>query len=189
MASRIEKYLAHLDRLSGGREPRFFPVHSTRPGLPGVTEIVYDDLPAGLLTAFTYGLSAAEHPDRPDGAPELCLSVNSTDVIWAHAVGHLAEQLRGTCPFVHGSTINFGERIAPGSEMTAFCVLEPPHLDRADRLGIDVGPPGHEGHDLIDIRGLQPIHEIERQFIAEHGFEAFRRTGWDPTDVLRRPAV
>ncbi|MFD7481046.1 hypothetical protein ACFV8Z_55790 [Streptomyces sp. NPDC059837] len=75
-----------------------------------MTEIVYDDLPDGLLTTLTYGLSLAEHPDWQHGSPELCLSVNSTNVIWAHAVGFLAEQLRGTCPFSYGSTINFGER-------------------------------------------------------------------------------
>ncbi|WP_199922706.1 helix-turn-helix domain-containing protein [Streptomyces sp. NRRL S-87] len=73
MASRVEKYLAHLDRLSGGREPRFFPVESTKQGLRGVTEIVYDNLPDGLLTALTYGLSLAEHPDWQHGSPELCL--------------------------------------------------------------------------------------------------------------------
>ncbi|MGW4698890.1 hypothetical protein [Streptomyces sp. NPDC004285] len=46
--------------------------------------------------------------------------MNSTNVIWAHAVGFLAEQLRGTCPFSYGSTIDFGERIVPESEMTAM---------------------------------------------------------------------
>lgn len=44
------------------------------------------------------------------------VSVNSTNVIWAHAVGFLAEQLRGTCPFSYGSTIDFGERIVPESD-------------------------------------------------------------------------
>ncbi|MFJ3339373.1 hypothetical protein [Streptomyces sp. NPDC086766] len=44
-------------------EPRFFPVESTKQGLRGVTEIVYDNLPDGLLTTLTYGLSLAEHPD------------------------------------------------------------------------------------------------------------------------------
>ncbi|ATL32620.1 hypothetical protein [Streptomyces formicae] len=189
MASRAEKYLDHLDRLSGGREPRFFPVESTKQGLRGVTEIVYDNLPDGLLTALTYGLSLAEHPDWQHGSPELCLSVNSTDVIWAHAVGFLAEQLRGTCPFSYGSTINFGERIVPESEMTAFCVFAPLVLDRDDYLGIDVGIPGHEDHDVINIQGMYPIHEVERQFINEYGLEAFWKSDWEPTNVLRRPTI
>ncbi|MGW1185147.1 suppressor of fused domain protein [Streptomyces drozdowiczii] len=189
MASRVEKYLAHLDRLSGGREPRFFPVESTKQGLQGVTEIVYDNLPDGLLTALTYGLSLAEHPDWQLGSPELCLSVNSANVIWAHAVGFLAEQLRGTCPFGYGSTINFGERIVPESEMTAFCVSAPLVLDRGDCLGIDVGPAGHESHDVINIQGMYPIHEVERQFINEYGLEAFWKRDWEPANVLRRPAI
>ncbi|MCX5402369.1 suppressor of fused domain protein [Streptomyces sp. NBC_00102] len=189
MASRVEKYLAHLDRLSGTREPGFFPVESTKQGLRGVTEIVYDNLPDGLLTALTYGLSLAEHPDWQHGSPELCLSVNSTNVIWAHAVGFLAEQLRGTCPFSYGGTINFGERIVPESEMTAFCVFAPLVLDREDYLGIDVGIPGHEGHDVINIQGMYPIHEVERQFINEYGLEAFWKSDWEPTNVLRRPAI
>ncbi|MFI0968118.1 suppressor of fused domain protein [Streptomyces sp. NPDC021080] len=190
MISRIEKYLAHLDRLSGGTEPLFFPVQSTKPGLRGVTEIVYENLPDGLLTALTYGLSLAEHPDWQHGrSPELCLSVNSANVIWAHAAGYVAEQLRGSFPFRHGTTINFNERVVPESEMTAFFVSAPLVLDRDDCQGIDVGIPGHEGHDVIDIQGLYPIHEVERQFIDEQGLEAFRKSEWEPTDVLRRPAV
>lgn len=106
-----------------------------------------------------------------------------------------AEQLRGTCPFSYGSTINFGERIAPESEMTAFCVFAPLTLDRDDYLGIDIGIPGHESHDVItiqgviNIQGMYPIHEVERQFINERGPEAFWKSDWEPTDVLRRPAT
>ncbi|MFC8593109.1 hypothetical protein [Streptomyces atroolivaceus] len=76
-----------------------------------MTEIVYDNLPDGPFTALTYGLPLAEHPDWQHGSPELCLSVNSTNVIWAHAVGFLAEQLRGTCPF------SYGRRAARYSEL------------------------------------------------------------------------
>ena len=62
--SRVERYLAHLDRVSGGIEPRFTRVASTRPGLRGVTVISYDGVPEpGMLTAITYGVSLAEHPE------------------------------------------------------------------------------------------------------------------------------
>lgn len=190
MASRAEKYLAHLDRLSGGgRDPQFFPVESTRQGLRRVTEIAYEGLPDGLFTTLTYGVSLAEHPGWRHGSPELCLSVNSADVMWAHAVGFLAEQLRGTCPFSYGSTIDFGERIVPESEVTAFCVFAPMVLDRDDYLGIDVSVPGHEGHDVINIQGMYPVHEVERQFINENGLETFWKSDGEPADVLRRPAI
>lgn len=189
MTSRVEKYLARLDRLSGGREPRFFPVESTRQGLRGVTAIVYDDLPRGLLTTFTYGVSLATHPDWRHCSPELCLSVRSEDEIWAHAAGFLAEQLRGTCPFGPGDTVDFGERIVPESAMTGFCVFEPVAFAREDCSAIDVGVPGHEGHDVIAVQGLYPIHEVERQFINAYGIDVFRQQVWEPFDVLRAPAV
>ncbi|MBT2407928.1 MULTISPECIES: hypothetical protein [unclassified Streptomyces] len=73
--------------------------------------------------------------------------------------------------------------------MTAFCAFAPMVLERDDYLGIDVGVPGHKGHDVINIQGTYPIHEVERQFINEHGLEVFWKSDWEPTDVLRRPAL
>jgi hypothetical protein len=52
--SRVERYLAHLDRISGGVEPLFYPVESTHGGLKGITEIVYKNVPApGFITGLT----------------------------------------------------------------------------------------------------------------------------------------
>jgi hypothetical protein len=94
-------------------EPRFLPIDSTHDGLKGVTVIAYDNLPDGLSTALTYGLSLADHPDWKHGRPELCISVRSSDDGWAWALGHLAERLRGSCPFSCGNTIGFGEPVSP----------------------------------------------------------------------------
>src|SRR5262245_42206572 len=107
MATRVERYLAHLDRMSGGREPAFFPVGS--PGtVPNVTSIVYRDLPeTGLLTSLTYGLSLADHPEWKRGRPELCISIRSDDETWGLAIAHLASALAGECPFRYGDTIDF----------------------------------------------------------------------------------
>jgi Suppressor of fused protein (SUFU) len=186
VASRVEKYLAHLDHLSGGVEPRFLPVTSTKEDLKGVTVIAYERLPDDLTTALTYGLSLAEHPDWTFGRPELCISVHSEDDRWAWAIGHLAEDLRGSCPFSYGNTIGLGERISPESGMTAFVIFSPAVLDRAD-CRIDVSLEGHEGHDVIYLMGAYPIHEVERQYIEAHGLEAFWKRQWDMYDV-RRPA-
>lgn len=183
--SRFDRYLAHLDGLSGGVEPRFVPATSTHPGLKPVTAIIYADQPEqGHLTALTYGLSLSSHPAWIYGKPELCISVRSADDRWAWAIALLAEQLRGDCPFCYGDTINVGEPIVPETGLTSFVVFAPAVLDSADYLDIDVGD------DLpINIAGMYPIHDDERRFIGEHGLEAFWELDWDLYDVHRPSAV
>jgi hypothetical protein len=188
MLSRVEKYLAHLDELSGGVEPRFHHITTSREKQTAVTVMIYKNLPADLTTGLTYGLSLATHPEWKLGSPELCISVRSTDPSWVMAVGCMAEQLRGDCPFCYGDTINFGEPIAERSEMTAFVVFAPSVLDKEGRR-VDVSAPGHEGHDIINIAGMYPIHEVERQYIQANGLEAFWNTDWDMYDVRRKPSV
>ncbi len=97
-------------------------------------------------------------------------------------------KLRGSCPFSYGNTINFGERICPDSPPTAFVVFAPAVVDRDD-CRIDVSIPGHEGHDVIHLAGMYPIHEVERQYIAAHDLKSFWDLDWDPYDVARVPAV
>jgi hypothetical protein len=182
--SRVERFLAHLDQVSGGVEPQFFPVESTHAGLKGLTAIVYRDTPEpGLLTGLTYGLSLSDHPEWRLGKPELIVSVRSAEVIWAQAVAFIAEQLRGACPFTYGTTLNFGERISTDSEMTAFVIFAPAVLERAGFLGIDVGD------CKINLAGCYPIYESERTFIGKHGLEIFWKREWDPYDVRRAPSV
>ena len=90
--SRVKRYLAHLDVLSGGVEPQFWPIESTKPGLKGLTAIGYRELPeAGMFLGLTYGLSPADHPLRRHGKTELCICVVSDDPLWVLAVATLAE--------------------------------------------------------------------------------------------------
>lgn len=96
--------------------------------------------------------------------------------------------LRGQCPFSYGDTIGFGEQITPKSRMTAFVVFAPAVLD-AEACRIDVSVPGHEGHDIVHLAGVYPIHDSERQFIGERGLKMFWDLEWDPYDVTRRPVV
>ncbi|MFC0541185.1 suppressor of fused domain protein [Kutzneria chonburiensis] len=184
MTSRVDRYLAHLDALSGGVEAEYKIWDSTKPGLPAVTSIVYRGLPEGLITGLTYGLSLAEHEEWPLSKPELCISVRSEDPAWAIVAGNVAQTLRGSCPFCYGDTINFGEPISPESTMTAFVVGPPAVLDPADYTDIDVGE-----ERPVSIAGLFPIHDVERQYIREHGLDPFIRLDWDCYDVARPPAV
>ena len=106
-------------------------------------------------------------PKRRPG-PELCISVRSGDRLWAMAARFLAEQLRGRCPFSYGNTIYFGEQVCAKSAMTAFVVFAPA-LGEQRHWRVDVSPAGHESHNMINIAGLYPIHDVERQYIGEHG--------------------
>lgn len=183
--TRVERFLAHLDQLSGGIEPRFLPVPSTHDGLKDLTVIEYVNLPEpGFLTAITYGLSLATQPEWRLGKPELILSVRSHDEMWARAMGYIAEQMRLTCRFSYGDTIGFGARPSQESEMTAFVVFAPAAIDRPNALGIEVGD------DLpINLTGFYPIHQSEREFITANGLEAFWKLHWDMYDVTRPPAI
>jgi hypothetical protein len=184
VSTRVERFLSHLDRLSGGVEPKFWPVESTAPGHKGLTAIGYGNMPEdGLLLGVTYGLSLTRQESWRAGRPELSISVRSEDPAWVLAIAYLAEQLRHDCPFSYGNTINFGEPIAAGSALDGFVVFGPLAFEPADAR-IDVGD------DLpIIVVGMYPTYAIERQFIAENGLEAFWKLDWNPYDVVRRPAV
>src|SRR5262245_46124043 len=120
-----EKYLQHLDDIFQ-TEPLFYTEESLEEGLPGVTMIVYKDVPeAGFITAFTYGLSLVAHPSWKYGRPELCISVESTELSWAMAMGYVANQLRGEAEFSYGEMINMEARISEDSEMEGFFIFAP----------------------------------------------------------------
>jgi len=182
---RRERFLAHLDDVTDGVEPRILQAESADPSLPGVKAIIYTDLPeAGMQTTFTYGLSCVGHEDWSSGRPELCLSVESDDPAWGLAAATVGERLRGRCPFTYGDVITFGERISEESAMTGFLVFAPAVLDAQDATGIDLGDAFP-----VTIQGLYPIYESELDFIDERGLETFWKSfDFDFYDV-RRPAV
>lgn len=187
MASRAERYLAHLDSLSGGIEPEFHRIEPEPGGAP-VSVIVYPDTPEpGHFTAFTYGLSLADHPAWRFGRPELCVSVRSADIAWALVAGRLAARLRGRCPFTYGDLLDYGAPVSAESPMHAFVVFAPMILERADHVGIDVGD--GDPADQISIAQLYPVHPSELEYLTEHGLtEEFWQQEWDPFDVTRPPA-
>lgn len=183
MSTPVERYLAHLDEISGGLEAQFHRPEPTESDLPSVTSVIYRDVPEpGHITGMTYGLSLVEHPDWELSKPELCISVASTDIAWPLAAGYMAETLRGECPFNYGNVIEFGE-ISPESEMTAFVVFAPLIMEPEDYADIDVGA------TKISIAGVYPIHASEGAYIEENGIEEFWQLEWDPYDVSRPPAV
>ena len=163
-----ERYLAHLDNIFQ-KEPEFYKNESLIAGIPGVTAIVYRDIPEkGFTTALTYGLSLVKHPSWKLGRPELCISVESSNPDWGQVVGFIANKLRGDFPFSYGQTINFNEEISSDSEMNAFFIFAPNTLDKEDYLNIDIG----EDYK-ISIAGLYPMYADELEVYGKIGLEAF----------------
>ncbi|WP_046287400.1 MULTISPECIES: suppressor of fused domain protein [Zobellia] len=178
----VEQYLAHLDRIFQ-TEPEFFKGDAHTDGTPGVTNIVYRDVPEkGMITAITYGLSLGNHPDWKLGRPELIITVDSNDTSWTQVAGYVADTLRGNCPFFYGNTINFREKISDESEMDAFLVFAPSILERKDFANIEIGL-----DYKINIAGLYPIYASEMDVIAKNGVQKFwKHPNFDLYNVNRK---
>jgi hypothetical protein len=178
----IEKFMAHLDRIFQ-TEPEYYKEESKMDGIPGVTRIVYKDIPEkGMITGITYGLSLGNHPDWKFGRPELIITVDSKDASWAQVAGYLANSLRGDCPFSYSNTINFREKISDESEMDAFLVFAPSILDKKDFANIDIGL-----NYKINIAGLYPIYASEMEYIEKNGLEKFwKHPNFDMYNVNRK---
>jgi len=178
---RLSRFLDHLETIFEV-EPEFFPMQPKPPGLPHVVCMVYRDIPEpGSITGFTYGLSEATHPAWERGRPELTITVDSTDLAWPLAVGAVANNLRGACPFLYGDVIDFGTAIAEESRMSAFVAFSPSILPRERFLGIEVGGPLP-----IHIAGMYPLYDAEQRVLKEMGLERFwTHPDFDMYDVTR----
>lgn len=179
----IDKYMAHLDKIFQIK-PEYFKEKSQIKGLPGVTTIVYKDIPEkGMITGVTYGLSLVKHADWQLGRPELIITVNSNEVSWAKVAGFLANNLRGECPFSYSNTIKFGNKVSNDSNMDAFLVFAPAILNKNDATNIDIGLDYR-----INISGLYPIYTAEAELIETIGLEKFwKHPDFNMYDINRKP--
>jgi hypothetical protein len=177
-----ELFMQHLDRVTRRPEDGIRPVESSNPKLPRVAVFVYKDWPeAGLITGFTFGLSAANHPDWKFGKPELMITVESADEAWPFAVGCMAQALRGKCPFCYGNTINFHAKVSEESDVDAFLIFAPPFLKK-DQMAVKLQD------YTCNIAGMYPMFSSELPLYHELGLERFwHLPDWDPFNVHRKP--
>lgn len=177
-----QRYLEHLDRMTGRSESVIRRIESSASHLPPVWVFVYRDWPhQGFFSAFTLGLSSVNHADWKLGKPELMISVESSDEAWCFALGYMAERLRGQCPFFYGQTINFHAEISEESSMDAFLVFAPPFLKKA-QSSIDLG------EFTCNIAGMYPMYSSEFPIYEQLGLEKFwQHPKWDPFNVTREP--
>jgi hypothetical protein len=180
--SPAERYLDYLERLIK-EEPVIYQDESLTKGLPGVTTFVYENVPEpGNITAFTYGLSLVDHPEWKLGRAELCICVESNDHSWGLAIGWIANNLRGQCPFSYGESIDFGDQISDDSEMDSFLIFAPNFLEKEYFLNIDIG-----ADYKINLACLYPVYSDELKVYDKIGFEAFwKHPDFDPYKVTRK---
>ena len=135
MPSNAELFINHLDRLTGNTEPIIRRIELVRLRCGPVFVFTYKNWPEeGFITGFTFGVSEANHPEWRLGRPELMISIESLDESWCLAIGYIADQLRGKCPFCYGETIDFHARnIRANRNWTPFLVFGPPYLTKENK--------------------------------------------------------
>jgi hypothetical protein len=182
MSNNAQLFIQHLDRITGRSEDVIRKVESSRPDVPHVFVFIHKNWPEpGLITGFTFGFSALPHPDWKLGRPELMTVVESLDESWPIAIGYMAEQLRGRCPFCYGHTINFRAKVSKESDLDAFLVFAPLFLKK-EQMSVKLGD------YTCHIAGMYPLFSSEMALYNEIGLERFwHLSGWDPLNVHRRP--
>lgn len=171
-----EIHLEILERFAG-RQAKYSRVGEIAQG-PTIHTAHWLDFPdPGLITGFTVGLSA--HPRWANGlAPELIISVESTDLAWIFAIGVIAEQAGNNFSFDVGETVDFNTEVSEGSEMSAFLIMHQMLLPQEyDVLGTKRGP--------VALRQMIPLYSGELRMIRERGPSSFISQKPDPASVVR----
>jgi hypothetical protein len=176
--SDVQRFIEHIDALAGtDRKVYEFSEEGDVP----LYVMAYDDVPEkGYLTAVSFGLSLVPHKEWKKARPELLVSVKDKDHAWAKALGEVAYQLRGKCPFVFGDTVGLETPIAKSTKMSSFVAFAPIVLDRKDTVVPLSSYP-------VELRQLYPLYTGERVRIDSEGLDWFLEVdGLNPHDVKRK---
>ena len=134
----------------------------------------------GMLTAFTVGVSG-DSRWAGDIAPELLISVQSTDLAWAHAIGAIAARDDEESTFDVDETVDFGAPVSTESEMSGFLLTRQMMMPgEFDLLETERGP--------VALRQMVPLYAEELAIIREMGPALFIAARPDPNSVTR-PSV
>jgi len=181
LKSPIERYRQSIEERMQSKA-QIFREKSAQKKLPFVYTLAFPQTEDRLITAFSYGVSFASHPERLQQV-ELCLQVASNEMNWVHIVGYLANQLRTDCPFRKGEIIKIGQQISPDSEMDAFVVSEVQFLDDTSLIFDSKKSKG------IELVQLIPIYQSEIITIQKLGIERFLQAIKTHQQQVNRKAI
>jgi hypothetical protein len=166
MATDAEVFLEKLRALFG-KESSVKRIEPTRPDQPPLALFIYRNIPEpGWMTAVTYGLSLTSHPAWTQGSPELTITLETDDEVWALAIAYFAARFGGELDFSVGSIFTLDEPISPESGMSAFLAFAPSSVTKADAT---LKLPSKTVH----LVGMYPLYAGEVDLIARGGLKPF----------------
>lgn len=136
-----------------------------------------------MITGVTYGLSLAGHPEQEPGVrPELMISLESSDSLWAWNVAYFAAEYRGLRAFQHGEVFFVEEPLAGDTKMEGMLVYKTTVIPPESAV---VKLPQYQ----ICFSQLYPMHRSELLVYERYGLPAlWNDEGFEIYDPSR-PAV
>ncbi|MCL7987215.1 suppressor of fused domain protein [Sphingobacterium sp. lm-10] len=182
MRSGVERFRDLLEKEIGDACEVYRHPSSSRK-LPTVFVLIFKNFPSpGYLTAYSYGLSAANGISKQMHGRELVLQIKSEVKNWGHVLGFLINHLRGDCPFDPGQIIRFGQPIAADSQMEHFIVHD---VDKELGTSTTFNLSNRYSLELVQ---LSPIYGDELMVIDKMGWSNFfHRLHPTKHEVNRKP--
>lgn len=180
MPQNHEIFLNHIESIFG--EAEVIKKHDCPRGGVPVSVFIYRDIPdQGMVTGVTYGLSCYPHPDWKLARPEMILSIESEDVMWAWAAAYFCAEFRGERRFSYGDVFTTETPLASDTKMDGLLVFEQSILDNEVQ--------SVELNDYrIHFSQFYPIHRSELEVYRKIGLERFwKHDGFAMYDPKRAP--
>ena len=122
MAKNHEIFLKHLDEVLGPAE--VIRKHDCPRGGVPVWVFTYRDIPdAGMITGVTYGLSAYPHREWTVCRPEMIISIETEDQMWAWVAAYFCAEFRGEKRFRYGDVFTTADPLASDTKMDGVLIL------------------------------------------------------------------
>jgi hypothetical protein len=165
MPANHEIFLAHIENLFGPAE--LIKKHdSPLDGLP-VSVFIYRDIPEpGMITGVTYGLSRFAHPEWKFSRPEMIISIETQDVMWAWTAAYFCAEFLGVKRFSWGDVFTTDDPLASDTKMDGLLIFAQSILEQ-----------DFESVQLNDYKvhfsQFYPIYKSELEIYRSLGLEMF----------------
>lgn len=174
-----EEYINQLESRFG-KVNEIRKIASEDPTKPEIAVFYFYDLPEGLLTAITYGLSNADMKEWKHAKPELIVTLDTEDINWGLSAGYFASAFFNEKLFHYGSLFSLDGPISNESKMNGFFTFAPSFLNQDEST--------FELKDRkIVLAGMYPLYPEETSLYRRIGLEAFwHLEGYDMYGTKRK---